>query len=195
VPAVTAPESTSKVIVEIMAHIKNGITEEHRLARQSAVDAVKHAVACGELLIKLKSNLKHGEFGKWISDNCEFSQATANNYMKAAKSPNALGTSIRHLFPSGRPSDTRKRDLDEVGDHDEGDGHRGEDHDGAVRRTVPPQPKWRTGRQKILAIERAVNILKPLLDRQQILNGYQDSRSKVTREKQIVAGRGRPLGC
>jgi hypothetical protein len=78
------------------------INVEHRLARESAETAMQHAVRCGHLLAEHKAKLEHGEFGKWIEEHCEFSHATANNYMRAAKNPNALVISIRHLFPSGR---------------------------------------------------------------------------------------------
>jgi len=79
------------------------INREHQLARRHANDAIKHAIRCGELLIQKKAELPHGTFTSWIVANCKFKQATANNYMRAAQNPNALGNSIRHLFPSGRP--------------------------------------------------------------------------------------------
>jgi hypothetical protein len=94
--------------------VASDINEAHRLARQSADSAVQHAIRCGELLIEQKARLKHGEFGEWIAAHCKFSQATANNYMKAAQNPTALGNSLRSLFPSGRtpptsPSPTRRK--------------------------------------------------------------------------------------
>jgi hypothetical protein len=84
------------------------INETHQLVRSSAENVVKYAIKCGELLLEQKKCLQHGEFGKWIATNCVFSQATANIYMKAAGNPNALGNSLRHLFPSGRPGATRQ---------------------------------------------------------------------------------------
>lgn len=92
--AVVATSKSFSLIAEI--------NEAHRLARCDAESAVKHATRCGELLLKQKRALPHGEFMRWIGTNCEFSQATANNYMRAAQNPNALGNSIRHLFPSGQ---------------------------------------------------------------------------------------------
>jgi hypothetical protein len=53
--------------------------------------------------------LKHGDFGPWIEKHLEFSQATANNYMKVAKNPNAVSNSLRHLYPSGRLSKQQER--------------------------------------------------------------------------------------
>jgi hypothetical protein len=66
------------------------------------------------LLLEVKASLKHGEFMSWVQENCRFSQATANNYMKASQNPNALGNSIRHLFPSGAPQGQRNAFTGEV---------------------------------------------------------------------------------
>lgn len=78
------------------------INAEHQLAVESASGAITHAIRCGELLITQKALLKHGEFGAWIEKHCAFKQAMANNYMKAARNPSAVGNSIRHLYESGR---------------------------------------------------------------------------------------------
>ncbi|MDA8350169.1 MAG: DUF3102 domain-containing protein [Pseudomonadota bacterium] len=76
------------------------INEQHRLARESFTE---HAIRCGKLLFEQKRRVGYGKFGKWIETNCEFSVSTANNYMRMAKNPNALGKSgaIRRLYPSG----------------------------------------------------------------------------------------------
>jgi hypothetical protein len=88
------------------------INDAHRCARESAENAIEWAVKCGHMLAELKASLPRGEFDGWIESKCEFSRATAYNYIRASKSSNALdGSAIRHLFPSGRPgtkSDTPK---------------------------------------------------------------------------------------
>ncbi len=84
------------------------INAEHQLAIESASGAVAHAIRCGELLIEQKRRLKHGAFGAWIAKHCKFSQATANNYMKAAQNPSAVSNSLRHLYSSGRKAATVK---------------------------------------------------------------------------------------
>lgn len=83
------------------------INTEHRMARQSAESAVEHAIRCGQLLADVKAALPHGQFGKWIETNCEFSPQTARLYMKAAtQNANGLAfSSVRHLFPSGQPEE------------------------------------------------------------------------------------------
>ncbi len=77
------------------------INEQHLLARRDAQSAIAHAIECGRLLIETKAKLAHGQFGDWIKEHCAFSVAMANNYMKAAKNPNALGNSLRSLYLSG----------------------------------------------------------------------------------------------
>lgn len=80
--------------------IADAINQEHRLARAKFAE---HAMECGRLLLAQKERVGYGNFIKWIEANCEFSTATANNYMKVAKNPSALGKSgaIRRLYPSG----------------------------------------------------------------------------------------------
>ena len=87
--------------------IADEINSEHALAQE---EFLKHAIRCGELLLEQKKLVGHGNFGKWIETNCEFSVATANNYMKVAKNPSALGKSgaIRRLYPSGFMDATKK---------------------------------------------------------------------------------------
>jgi hypothetical protein len=100
---IVATDTVITVTSNITTTNAQEINEAHRLARASAETAVQHAVRCGQLLIQQRKAMKYGEFTPWVKQNCEFSQATANNYMKAAKNPNALGISLRGLFPSGRP--------------------------------------------------------------------------------------------
>lgn len=80
------------------------INEEYRLARQSATDAIQHAILCGELLAIKKKELPHGEFTPWVSANCEFEYSAAARYMKAAKqsSTGVEFSTLSALFPSGR---------------------------------------------------------------------------------------------
>lgn len=97
-------EIVSPVDVQLPAPTAESINEAHRLAHASAENAKECAVRCGLLLIQKKKELPRGQFIPWIEAQCDFSVATANNYMKVARNPNALGNSIRHLFPSGQPS-------------------------------------------------------------------------------------------
>ncbi|MGP8165527.1 MAG: DUF3102 domain-containing protein [Steroidobacteraceae bacterium] len=59
------------------------INKEHRLkvladrcaSRHKAI-AVQHAIKCGQLLIKQKEKLQHGEFNVWIRAHCNFKRST-----------------------------------------------------------------------------------------------------------------------
>ena len=89
----------------ILATLPARINAEHALAQQCAETAVQHAVRCGQLLLEVKGGLKHGEYEKWVSENCRFAVSTARLYTTAAKQiANGLAiSSIRGLFPSGGP--------------------------------------------------------------------------------------------
>jgi Protein of unknown function (DUF3102) len=116
-----APVPSEPVIADMTAgarRIAEQINEQHWLARDKFAE---HAVECGRLLLAQKERVGYGNFGKWIEANCDFSVATANNYMRVAKNPSALGKSgaIRRLYPSGfadapkkiissKPSETKK---------------------------------------------------------------------------------------
>lgn len=168
------------------------VNAEHRLARQSAETAVQHAIRCGELLSEQKARLPHGTFGKWIADNCEFSQATANNYMRASKNPNALGNSIRSLFPSGAsPSehDVRKHSLanfarrqqrvverhDDIGE----DQHlvASDDH-----KQAPAEIIFRS-----MTIEMALDLLKPMVAHRGECFAYIEAQHKIERQRRALA--------
>lgn len=48
-------------------------------------DAVENAVTAGNALICAKALVLHGEWQKWISDNCQISDRTARAYMRLAR--------------------------------------------------------------------------------------------------------------
>lgn len=55
--------------------------------------AVQCAVRAGESLARVKKNLKHGQFLKWLADNCpKVSEDTAQRWMRLAKA-----ASVRNL--------------------------------------------------------------------------------------------------
>ena len=110
----TSPQSDQPIEPAVAAdltmsvqRIADEINSEHALAQE---EFLKHAIRCGELLLEQKQRVAYGTFGKWIEANCEFSVSTANNYMKVAKNPSALGKSgaIRRLYPSGFMDATKK---------------------------------------------------------------------------------------
>jgi predicted GNAT family acetyltransferase len=86
------------------------INKEHGLAQQLSETAVQHAIRCGQLLVEVKVALEHGQFEKWMADNCSFASSTARRYIQAAKQ-NATGVAISNLsglFPSGRSGEKQR---------------------------------------------------------------------------------------
>jgi uncharacterized small protein (DUF1192 family) len=65
------------------------INDAHQFAKEHAETAIEWAVKCGQMLARKKDELGRG-FVEWQETYCKFSRAMAYNYMKAAKSSNAL---------------------------------------------------------------------------------------------------------
>jgi hypothetical protein len=65
--------------------IATDINEEHRLAVGAARRSLEHARRAGDLLIEVKSRLPHGEWLPWLVANCEFSERSAQGYMRLAR--------------------------------------------------------------------------------------------------------------
>jgi 16S rRNA G966 N2-methylase RsmD len=65
--------------------------EEHALAQQAFMSAVRHGIAAGEALIEAKArpDLRHGEWLPWLDGNFVGSRQTAQVYMLLAKSQRA----------------------------------------------------------------------------------------------------------
>lgn len=61
------------------------INEEHSKAAECMWAGVQHAIRAGELLIEAKSQVEHGQWLPWLEANCEFSERTAQGYMRLAK--------------------------------------------------------------------------------------------------------------
>ena len=57
-------------------------SEINLIKRQTAVTCLNTAVEIGKLLVEAKAALQHGEWGKWLEDNVDYSVSTANNLMK-----------------------------------------------------------------------------------------------------------------
>lgn len=73
---------TTVTVLETSKEISaSSINEAHKQARANAEMAVDWAITCGELLTAKKQELPHGEFGKWVEDNCTFSVREAQKYM------------------------------------------------------------------------------------------------------------------
>ena len=56
--------------------------EIKELKRQAQSMAIAYVIEIGRRLVEAKAVLPHGEWSTWLSEEVDFSQSTANNYMK-----------------------------------------------------------------------------------------------------------------
>lgn len=64
----------------------------HLEASKAVKASLKLEVELGRLLVAEKDKLRHGEFGKWIELNFDFSQRSANHYMNVYRHRDKLET-------------------------------------------------------------------------------------------------------
>lgn len=62
--------------------IAAAVNTEHVLFENAMRESLAHAVKAGELLTEAKQLVSHGEWLKWITDNCQFGERSAQNYMR-----------------------------------------------------------------------------------------------------------------
>jgi len=68
-----------------LAKLANRINEHHRQAEAAIRSGLEHALEAGRLLVEAKTKCPHGGWGDWVESNCEFSQRTAQAYIRVAK--------------------------------------------------------------------------------------------------------------
>ena len=62
-----------------------GINLEHHEAVKASSGSLDHAIKCGKMLEEAKEKVGHGEWVKWLTQNCpEISERTARLYMRLA---------------------------------------------------------------------------------------------------------------
>jgi hypothetical protein len=72
-------------ITALQANLATRINETHALAIQHAGQALIFAIRCGELLLKAKASIPHGQWLPWLRANVEFSERSAQGYMRVAQ--------------------------------------------------------------------------------------------------------------
>jgi hypothetical protein len=85
----TKPPATADApmtLSDLGARIKSGHSSLIGLGRRY----VDHAISIGEDLLKAKLLVGHGNFLKWVEDNCGFADKTAERYMKFAENKDKL---------------------------------------------------------------------------------------------------------
>ena len=65
--------------------LATGIREKHQAALDAAANAVSLAREAGELLIQAKAQVEHGQWANWLNANVQFSERTAQGYMRLVR--------------------------------------------------------------------------------------------------------------
>lgn len=58
--------------------------DQHRAKEANAREFTEGAVAVGRLLIEAKAQVGHGNWTRWIADNCVFDEREAQGYVQVA---------------------------------------------------------------------------------------------------------------
>jgi hypothetical protein len=61
------------------------INAEHEACASTLKRGLQHAIAAGRLLIEAKDKLKHGGWMRWLRENCQVPERTAQAYMRVAR--------------------------------------------------------------------------------------------------------------
>ena len=84
--------------IEKLTGLAEKINAEHRACEEALRSGLRHAVRAGELLAEAKGQVKHGEWGRWLEENFEASERTAQAYMKVAREiPNLDGVKAQRV--------------------------------------------------------------------------------------------------
>jgi Protein of unknown function (DUF3102) len=69
-----------------LSELADKLNSEHRQLKECVIKGAHHAIRAGELLWEAKRKAGHGRWLDWIAENCDFSERTAQIYMKLANS-------------------------------------------------------------------------------------------------------------
>jgi len=83
-PSPTLSAVSGEVIPPGTLSLSEQVNNEHRQVKECVIKGALHAVRAGELLWQAKRKAVHGQWLGWIAENCEFSERTAQLYMKLA---------------------------------------------------------------------------------------------------------------
>jgi Protein of unknown function (DUF3102) len=85
--------------IDRLSELITRIEAEHAAVGQALQSALAHAIACGELLIEAKRQVKHGEWRPWIEANCKVPARTARHYMALARKRKHLCDQNGNVLP------------------------------------------------------------------------------------------------
>lgn len=78
-----------------LSRLAQQINRAHQAHERLLCESLTHARRAGQLLIEVKGQLPHGQFGPWITQHCPFRQSTANLYMQVAREWDRIADSQR----------------------------------------------------------------------------------------------------
>lgn len=80
--------------LENLAEVAN---REHRLALESGMAMVEHAIAAGEALLAAKEKVRGGNWTSWLAENFPGSRTVALNYVRIARNRELLPDRVRNI--------------------------------------------------------------------------------------------------
>ncbi len=66
------------------------IQTEHQAVIAATVSGLEHAMAAGDLLLKAKQQIEHGQWVDWVERHCKVSERSAQVYMRLAQNRAAI---------------------------------------------------------------------------------------------------------
>ena len=70
---------------DLMVNAASEFAEQHHLAQTHAGEAIEHARRAGEILLRVKAELSHGQFLPWLATNVSVTPRQVQRYMAAAQ--------------------------------------------------------------------------------------------------------------
>jgi hypothetical protein len=90
------------------------INSEHALAYRAALDALQHAILCGEALIEARATIPDGQWMRWVDNHLDMSMAAIQRYTRIATyreqllsadaRPKSINGAISYLRGIGTPA-------------------------------------------------------------------------------------------
>jgi chromosome condensin MukBEF ATPase and DNA-binding subunit MukB len=68
-------------VPELAQRIKDHLKEMEETTNRIKQTVLQQALHLGALLLQAKAKVAHGRFGKWLKDNCDLSERSAQRYM------------------------------------------------------------------------------------------------------------------
>lgn len=96
-----------------LTNLASTINREHQLAYEAALDALEHAILCGEALVQAQAAVPEGEWSRWVETNLDLGTTSIGRYMRIAHyreqllgaedRPQSINAAITYLRAIGAP--------------------------------------------------------------------------------------------